>query len=872
MSTPLPPTNLRVDVVGGDFFGRGDQPALSWWLPVGATAQVAYAIRTGDGYETGRVEGRQQGFVVVPVFDRSRRRTSARVKVWTDLGESDWSGAVELDSGLLEDADWQGSWIGPREGEVPPKGRRPAYWLRSTFHAQSGTPATLFATALGLYEVWLNGRRVGDAELTPGYTQYRDRVQYQSHVVDDLLVDGENVVAVLLADGWFRGQVGMPRAGDQFGTQTAVRLQLESGDGATLTTSGPGWLSGPSHLLVADLIGGQEEDHRRLDPSVHDPAHTPAGFAPAEARDPDVRVVRSIAPPVRPIEELVPASVTRLPDGASLVDLGQNITGRVRLADLGPAGTTVTLRHGEHLVGGDLTTAHLDVDVPIFPEKLPVGQVDVVTSAGVEGDVFEPRFTTHGFQYVRVEGLPHSLAETDLTGVAIHSDLRRTGWFECSDERLNWLHEATVWSLRDNIVDIPTDCPQRERSGWTGDWQIFAPTAAFLFDVGAFTRKWLRDVALDQRADGCVANISPASPIEGFDGPVGRVNGSAGWGDVVVSAPWDLHEAYGDAHLLREGWPALMKWLRYAAGQAASQRHPSRSGSDPQPHEAYLWDTGFHWGEWLEPGVDLHDFFAFASADKSEVATGYLHRSAVQAARMGEVVGASASETQWLDGLAAGTLAAWRAEFVDDTGRLSVQTQAAHVRALSFGLVPEQHRAAVADRLVELIREAGDHLATGFLSTAMLLPTLADHGHLDTAYDVLLQDTQPSWLVMRERGATTVWERWEGVDADGEAHESLNHYSKGAVISFLHRYVAGLVPTSPGYRTFRVEPRPGGGLTSARADLDSPFGPISSAWQITDGILRLDVRVPPGTKAIVVLPDGARHQASPGTHTWTSTT
>ena len=347
--------------------------------------------------------------------------------------------------------------------------------------------------------------------------------------------------------------------------------------------------------------------------------------------------------------------------------------------------------------------------------------------------MFEPRFTTHGFRYVRVEGHQGPLGPDDITGVVVHSDLRRLGWFGCSDDRVSRLHEAVVWSLRSNICDIPTDCPQRERAGWTGDWQVFAPTAAYLYDVLAFTRKWLGDVTLDQRDDGCVANMSPCPPAEGFAGPLGALHGSAGWGDAVVSVPWDLYRAYGDASLLREMWGPMTAWIRFAAAAAAGGRHPDRAAAHPDPagYERYLWDTGFHWGEWLEPGTVITDFPAFARADKSETATAYLHRSAATVVRIAGVLGLPAERWRPYQVIADGARAAWQREFVRPDGTLAVATQAAHVRALAFGLVPGELRAAVAGRLVELIAGAGGHLATGFLSTGYLLPALAgrDHGH-----------------------------------------------------------------------------------------------------------------------------------------------
>jgi alpha-L-rhamnosidase len=864
------PRALRVELVGGDVFGHGDRPVLSWWLPEGAVEQLAYQLTSDDGGDTGRVPTQQQGFVPVPVRDL-RLGTTIRLRVWTDLGESAWSEPLVIVGAPPSLDEWTAAWVGVDEPERPPKGSRPAYWLRSVVELPSAERAQAHVTALGLYALYVNGSRVGDVELAPGYTQYRERVQCQSYDVSGLLREGPNVVALLLADGWYRGQVGMPRAADQFGADTAVRMQLETlCDNGWTPAAGTDerWRTAPSHITAADLIGGQREDRRLVDPALHERSYDDSAWTAAVPRRIEVAVVAPVAPPVRRVEELAAVSVTAV-NGAQVVDLGQNINGWVRLADLGPEGSRITLRHGEHLdAAGDLSTSHLDVNVPIFPEPLALGQVDEVVSAGVPGDVFEPRFTTHGFRYVRVEGHPGRLTPGDVTGVVVHSDLRRTGWFSCSDERINRLHEAVVWSLRSNVCAVPTDCPQRERAGWTGDWQVFARTAAYLCDVLAFTRSWLRDVALDQRDDGCVANMSPSPPVEGFDGPVGMLNGSAGWGDVVVSAPWDLHQAYGDLDLLRESWPTLTRWVDYAAGRAASGRHPSRAAArpEPAPYEKYLWDTGFHWGEWLEPDLDLSDFGAFVAADKSEVATAYLHRSARTAAQIGELVGADPASVARCRTLADGARTAWQQEFVSDDGSLVVQSQASHVRALAFGLVPDHLRRAVAARLVALVDEAGGHLSTGFLSTGLLLPTLADAGRIDMAYRLLLRDSEPSWLTMIERGATTTWERWNGVDADGVAHDSLNHYSKGAVASFLHGYVAGLQPTSPGYRTFRVRPLPGGGLTWATTTHESPYGPIEVSWSLSDGVLGVDVLVPGGTTAEVVTTDGRSTTYGPGAH------
>jgi len=513
------------------------------------------------------------------------------------------------------------------------------------------------------------------------------------------------------------------------------------------------------------------------------------------------------------------------------------------------------------------------VNLPFIPEPLPAGQVDRVVSAGRAGEVFEPRHTTHGFRYVRLEGHPDELGTGDLTGVVVHTDMTRTGWFRCSDERINRLHEAAVWSLRGNACDIPTDCPTRERAGWTGDWQIFVPSAAFLYDVAGFSTKWLRDLAAEQWSSGVVANLAPSPPSESEGGFLAALNGSAGWGDAAVIVPWEIYRAYGDRRLLEEQWASMVAWLGFVERTAAGARHTDRAArrSEPLPHERYLWDTGHHWGEWLVPGEDLKgmdEFEAFRRANKADVATAYFAHSARLMSQIAQVIGRDADAMRYRE-LAERVRAAWRAEFIGPDGRLAPDTQANHVRALAFGLVPDELRPGVAARLVELVREAGTHLATGFLATPYLLPALADAGHAGLAYELLFADTMPSWLYMIDRGATTVWERWNGIDAEGVPFESLNHYSKGAVVSFLHRYVAGirLLHGAPAYRRFRVQPQPGGGIAWAEAQHDSPYGRIESAWRIEGDTFALDVTVPPGTTAEIVLPDGTAETVAAGRHT-----
>jgi alpha-L-rhamnosidase len=870
------PTRLRAEH-RDDPLGLGERrPRLSWWLPAGTGRQLAYALQL-DGGDPTRVESDRTVLVPWPgeALASGERRT-VRVKVWTDLGESEWSPPLAVETGLLDVADWRPDWVSPT-ADAGPAGARPAYRLRGEFTVERTVRrARLHVTAHGIYEAWLDGARVGTDELTPGYTEYGARTQVQTYDVTDRLRPGRHVLGALLADGWYRGQVGMVRAHDQWGDTTALlaQLQLEHDDGSTtvLGTDG-GWRWAGSHILAADLIEGQHEDRRLVEPGWCTTAHDASGWQPVGVGDRAGRgygaLVCSPAPPVRAVEERRPVSVTQLRPGVHVVDLGQNINGRVRLTDLGPAGTTIRLTHGEALgPDGDVTVDHLRPDVPFLPEPLSAGQVDTVVSAGIAGDAFDPRFTTHGFQYVRIEGRPGPLGPDDVTGVVVHTELEPRGTFTCSDARIERLHDAAVWSLRGNACDIPTDCPTRERAGWTGDWQLYVPTASYLFDVAGFSLKWLRDLAAAQWDDGTVANMAPMPPAE-RTGFLERLNGSAGWGDAIVLVPWELYLEYGDTAVLQELWPAMVAWLGRIERMATTGRHRDRVARDPQPrpHERFLWDTGFHWGEWLEPGGEPADFPSFIAADKADVATAFYAWSSRHAGQIAALLGKDADAERY-HALSAAVVDAWRTEFLDAGGHVVPYTQANLVRALAFGLVADELRQAAADDLADLVRQAGSHLGTGFLATPDLLPMLADHGHLDLAYAVLFQDTSPSWLTMVDRGATTVWERWDGVDADGRPHESLNHYSRGAVVSFLHRYVAGLQRLEPSWRRFRVRPRPGGGISRASAEHITPHGLAAVSWRLdveAGGRFEVTVTVPAGCSAEVVLPDGATHQVGPGT-------
>ena len=782
---------------------------------------------------------------------------------------------------MLKAEDWIASWIEPIEPANGPERQRPAYHLATEFDIpQALASAHLHATAHGLYEAFVNGRRVGDCELTPGFTAYRKRLQVQTFDVTDLLVEGRNALGALLSDGWWRGQNGVARRVNDYGHTTAFLAQLvvclKSGEVLVFGTDST-WRSCASHIVRADLIAGEVHDLRQRVAGWAEPGTNRSSWASVRVSDYGLReLCVSPAPPVRRVEELQPVSIRELAPQRWIVDFGQNSNGWVRLRKLGPAGKRVTLTYGEALDrDGDVTQANVASGVSAAGNDSVTFQTDTVISAGVDGDVFEPRHSTKGFRYVRVEDYPGPLRNDDITSVVVHTDLRRIGSFACSDERLNTMHRVAEWSFRGNACDIPTDCPTRERAGWTGDWQIYVETAAYVYDIAGFTSKWLRDLAAEQWQNGAVTNLVPEPhPMDDRE-PVywKTLVGSAGWGDAAVHVPWEIYRATGDAEILEEQWKSMAAWVDFAANAAATGRHAARveRSANPDSHERYIWDSGFHFGEWLVPGESLDDAIRNAvSGDHGALATAYLHRSARELADIARILHRDGDAARYSE-LAEKVRDAWQTEFIDANGRIAPHTQATLVRALAFHLVPTQLRAQTADDLVALIRGAEMHLGTGFLATPFLLPVLTDSGHLDVAYELLFQNTAPSWLLMIERGGTTVLEEWEGIDADGVAHASLNHYSKGAVISFLHRYVAGLQIVEPGYRRFRVAPRPGGGITGARTHHDSPQGRIEVAWQLSDDDYgHVDVTVPAGAEAELALPDSTTATLASGRHhrTW----
>jgi len=909
------PTSLAIDFLGDDTPTSSPTPRLSWW-PVSGSGEGAQPV---DRYEVAAVI---DGVAAAPVvvsghsfvpwpWESLRSEQSVMWQVRGVLGAgttTDWSKPHAFMAGLFEQ-DWQAQWIGPVRGvQEEESGHRPTYRLATEFQVMGKVrSARLYATALGLYEAFVNGSRAGTVELTPGSTSYDSTLYAQSCDVTGAVNSGANRLEILLSDGWYAGQVGAFRAPAAWGTTTAARVELhltlEDGSRQVVASDGT-WVSSPSQIRAASLMEGQVTD---LTASLSEPV--PVVVLSADELDAP-GVSWSPAPPVRVVDTLPVRELAQVSQNVWVADFGQNASGWIALADLGPRGIRTTIDYGEHVgPDGDLDTSHLDSSRPGEPTKL-FTQQDQVISDGM-GTRFEPRHTVHGFRYARIsrdmapvsgapthsepagswgdagaEGIvgkqvgeqPTQLDPASITMRVVHTDFRRTGTFECSDQELVRLHEAAEWSFRGNAVDVPTDCPTRERLGWTGDYQVFAPTATRLFDVLGFTKKWLQSVRDDQFPDGRIANFSPDGRRikKNLNDQFAMMSGSAGWGDAIVLVPWEMYRTYGDAQVLADNWQAMVCWVGWATEVARTRRHPSRieRSAEPLPHEQYIWDGSFHWGEWIEPKQKRADGtlidpvqdnpMAWFGADKGEVGTAFLYRSTRLLGEIAGVLGRAEEADQYAYE-AEKIREAWQTEFLDDAGRTQTHSQASYVRALSFGLIPDHLRAAAAEHLAELVREVDGHLGTGFLSTGDLLPVLTDNGYADLAGEVLRQRTSPSWLYMLDQGATTIWEDWDGVDEHGRAHESLNHYSKGAVIRFFHTHILGLrqAEDSVGWQLVELDPVALGGVDWARGTHVSPQGEIRVEWHREGAGLRLEFSIPAATQARVRGIDGL---FGPGEH------
>ncbi|WP_282947569.1 family 78 glycoside hydrolase catalytic domain [Cellulomonas endometrii] len=709
--------------------------------------------------------------------------------------------------------------------------------------------ARLVATAHGVYEASVNGRPVTESVLNPGWTAYEWRLQVQAFDVTELVASGPRDVTVeaLLGNGWYRGDLGFAGANANYGTDLALlaALVVTFDDGTTQTIgSSPDWTGRTSPTTSASIYGGQRIDARLR-----------GGGEPLPVRTAELdrgTLVEQAGPLVTRHEVLRPERVWASPSGRTLVDFGQNLVGWIRVTVTGPAGTEVVLRHAEVLEDGELGTRPLRA----------AAQTDTFVLSG-GADVFEPTFTFHGFRYAEVTGWPGELAPDALEAVVVHSDMRRTSEFASSDPLVDQLVRNSVWGQKGNFLDVPTDCPQRdERLGWTGDIAAYAASASFQFDTADFLHKWLLDVEQEVRHSphGTVPHVVPDvlkhGDMSGVEGEGFGNNATAVWGDAAVWVPQALWQAYGDADRLAAHYPGMVLHLE------SVERDLSPTG---------LWDQGFQFGDWLDPDASPHEPWN-AKADKGVVATACLFRSASFAAEAAGVLGRADDAARWT-ALAERTRAAFVEHYVDG-GRILSDCATVYALAIAFGLLDDQDRTAAAARLAEIVRESGYRVTTGFAGTPFITWALSETGYVDEAYRLLLEKECPSWLYPVTMGATTVWERWDSMLPDGTINPgemtSFNHYALGAVADWIYQVVAGIRPAAPGYRRVRVQPVPGPGIDHVTAAYDSRAGRIEVAWRRDEAGFTLDVTVPDGVPAEVVLPDGRVHEVEGGTHTFTS--
>lgn len=875
------------------------RPRLSWQMRSDrpGAAQSAYRILaagapellvegSADLWDSGKVSSDQSVLVEYggPRLT-SRQRVYWQVTVWDETGAAAQSETAWFEMGLLRTSDWKAKWIGA-ELTGGPRTNVPAPYLRKEFSLPGPVQsARLYITALGLHETTLNGQVVSPDVFAPGWTDYHKRVQYNVYDVTELLQEGDNAIGAVLGDGWAAGFVGMgPRQKYVDRPRLLAQLEITLADGSTRRViSDRTWQHQFGPLLENDMLMGEAYDARLEMPGWDRPGFDDKSWRRVQIFDAwPGKLVATNGPTVRRMEELQPISdpeVTRdFIHTNAIFDLGQNLVGRVRFQGSAPAGTTVTLRFAEVLdEKGKLYTTNLRA----------ARATDYYTFKGEGVEVWEPKFTFHGFRYVELVDYPGEVDRTTITAVVLHSEMAQTGDFAASEPLLNQLQHNILWGQKGNFVDVPTDCPQRdERLGWTGDIQVFARTAAFNMDVAGFMRKWAQDVADSQSPEGMIPAVVPTA--------IGLVDGGPAWADAAVICPWTMYLCYGDRGILAENYGVMTKFMDWL--QSVS---PGHIRCAPE------WEGWPGFGDWLSIN---------APTPRDLIGTAFLAYDAGLMARIAEVLGKrqdaarygklfaevkAAFANRYLKG---GSLpenpppASERRRMLDGADAISrgnlkvvdygpvesevfntdlfTPSQTAYVLALHFDLLPDNLRPQATAELVADIERRGGHLSTGFVGAPYLPHVLSSNGRLDVAYRLLHQTSWPSWLYSVTQGATTIWERWDGWTEDNGFQDpgmnSFNHYAYGSIGAWLYNTVAGIEidPARPGYKHAILRPQPGGGLTEARGALQTRYGELVSDWKIVDGRFEWRVVVPPNTTATVHLPGsaGQAHEVAAGEH------
>lgn len=850
-------TEHLVDPVGIDMLN----PRLSWKCRDGIV-QTAYQIHAASDpdslmaeellWDSGEVATDEQLNIEYPYDLSSRQRVYWRVRLKDGSGEyGKWSDQASFEMGLLAEEEKSALWIDPEES-YDINSEPPVSLLRKEFIVpENFSNARLYISSLGMYEAYINDHRVGDQVLTPGFTDMVRRRQYQTYDITDQIHSGKNAVGVSLADGWARGRLAFSGKRNQFSLSIAlwamIIVDTDEGKRTVLQTDETWKTTKDGPCRMSDLRDGEIYDAR-----MEIDGWTSAGFddlswQPVRLSSYDGALEGTSGVSVREIKRLK-GKLIDTPDGRTVIDFGENIAGYVEFTVRGKEGDEVKLVHGEVLdKAGNFTMKNFyfgegTPEMPIFTTKQEVTYI----LSGRGEETYKPSFTFMGFRYVLVEKWPGEVDPNAFTAIVVCSDLKRTVNFHCSNPLINKLYENTLRSQMGNFIDIPTDCPHRERMGWTGDAQIFCRTGSTNFDTQAFFAKWLRDVATTQKESGEIPNTVPfpCMPAEGReDGPPG----SSGWGDAVTIIPYKLYQVYGDKRQLEEIYPAMKKWVDFEAAGAASQ-----IANPDDPDSPYIWDSGFHWGEWLEPGVSQADSM---KEPKDETATAYYAYSARLLSEMAEIIGEKADAEKYKS-LSDKVRTAYINKFTADGQINGESRQCLYVRPLALGLLPEEKRQDAADQLARIVEENGYRIGTGFLSTSFICEVLTEYGHADAAYRMLLNKELPGWLYPITRGATTIWESWEGYGPDDEPFASHNHYAFGSVMEWVYRYMAGIdtVKGSPAYKNIRIAPVPGGGITGSSLTLETVRGKVACEWEIRDDEFRMHVIIPSNTTAEVVMP------------------
>ena len=814
-------------------------PRFSWQLQSGKrnVFQTAYECKVTNGKNTvwssGKILSSQSVMVqYAGTALQSGKQYTWQVKVWDNNGAaSAWSNAASFRMGLLSSSDWKAKWI--EAGFAEDSINRPAQYFRNQFSLNKKIKAaTAYVTAHGMYEAQINGKRVGDYYLTPGWTSYNNRLQYQAYDVTAMLNNGTNAFGIVAGMGWYRGYLAWDDNKNIYGKKTGVLLQLEIeyADGTNQTiVSDESWKSSYGAIRYAEIYNGETFDARLDKTNWSSPNFNDADWAAVKIGAADkANLVATYNEPVKKHETFKPIKIFKTPEGDLVADFGQNLVGWVQLKVKGNSSDKINISHSEVL----------DKRGNFYTENLRVAkQQNTYILKGGDEEFFEPHFTFQGFRYIKVEGFPGELKPENITAVALYSDMKPTGTFTSSNALVNQLQHNIQWGQRGNFLDVPTDCPQRdERLGWTGDAQVFSRTASFNFGVNNFFAKWLKDVALDQYPNGSVPFVIPN--VLGANS-----GGSTGWADVSTIIPWNVYLAYGDKQVLIDQYPSMKAWVGYMEKASTN----------------YLWNTGFHFGDWLFYRPFDDNDGRSAVTDKYFIAQCFFAYSTQMLLNTATVLNKT-EDIAYYTNLLQKVKAAFLKEYVTPNGRLLSSTQTAYTLALHFDMLPQAMRQPAAEKLVENIKSYGNHLTTGFLGTPYLCHVLSRFGYSDMAYKLLLQDTYPSWLYPVKMGATTIWERWDGIKPDGTFEvptmNSFNHYSYGAIGDWMYRVMVGLdtYEDGVGYKHIKIQPHIGGGFTNAAASLQTYYGTLSSGWKIEAGKIILDVEIPANATATVYIP------------------